>query len=507
MVKEVVAIHIGQAGCQVGESTWELFCHEHCILPDGLRSEDVAPEDTDDAYQAFFSETASGQHVPRAVFVDTDPTTRDEIFASEFGRLYHPDCVLGYKQDCKFNFFEGRSMAKLFKIEEDVMDRIRMAVDLCSNLQGFFVFHAYGGGTGTGIGCEILQELRDQFDRKVIFQALIYPSHQYTSSVVEPYNAIFATHFSRDTVDLSLMFDNEASYRMCQKNLQIPTPDFLNINRLIAQCVSTCTTSLRYQCELNATLVELVTNLVPQNPYRYPIVTLSPIRHASRGQHEHFSTQEIVTDLFEERNLLADCGRYLKMNRYLAAAVLLRGTETYDESTVDLAASGQPAVCSTLKLAGTGMEQNRGPIKVSAAMAALASLVNPRGSHRKAIRFVPWLGSKGFKVGVVGVPPSVPEGFMAQTSRQGAMIGNTTAVRELFVRQYTKFLKLFFHKAYVWQYLDANGEIDIFYEAREGVRDLINSYETLLVQCVQAENEQQGEGVNRLVGQTGPPAQ
>ena len=33
----------------------------------------------DDAFNTFFSETGAGKHVPRAVFVDLEPTVVDEI--------------------------------------------------------------------------------------------------------------------------------------------------------------------------------------------------------------------------------------------------------------------------------------------------------------------------------------------------------------------------------------------------------------------------------------------
>merc|ERR1711964_283063 len=100
---------------------------------------------------------------------------------------------------------------------------------------------------------------------------------------------------------------------------------------------------------------------------------------------------------------------------------------------------------------------------------------DPSVSHREKLRFLPWLEAGGFKVGVVGKPPSIPklkEGdgyFMAKTDRQGALLANTTAVRSLFVRQYKKFLKLFYHKASVWQFLEAHGDLDLFYEAQEKV--------------------------------------
>merc|ERR1712086_911685 len=94
---------------------------------------------------------------------------------------------------------------------------------------------------------------------------------------------------------------------------------------------------------------------------------------------------------------------------------------------------------------------------------------------------------------------------MAVTDRQGVLLANTTAVRQLFVHQYTKFLKLFFHKAYVWQYLEADGEQDAFYEAKESVRDIIDKYEKLLLSAVQMENEKAnaaGQTGVRLEGKT-----
>ncbi|MFS7908127.1 putative tubulin [Helianthus anomalus] len=35
-MREIVSIHIGQAGVQVGNACWELYCLEHDIKPDGF---------------------------------------------------------------------------------------------------------------------------------------------------------------------------------------------------------------------------------------------------------------------------------------------------------------------------------------------------------------------------------------------------------------------------------------------------------------------------------------
>ena len=67
-MREVISIHIGQCGMQIGNACWELYCLEHGIQPDGQMPSDKTIGGGDDAFNSFFSETGAGKHVPRAVF-------------------------------------------------------------------------------------------------------------------------------------------------------------------------------------------------------------------------------------------------------------------------------------------------------------------------------------------------------------------------------------------------------------------------------------------------------
>jgi len=51
-----------------------LISLEHGIQPDGQMPADETFGYGDDSFNTFFSETSSGKHVPRAVFVDLEPT-------------------------------------------------------------------------------------------------------------------------------------------------------------------------------------------------------------------------------------------------------------------------------------------------------------------------------------------------------------------------------------------------------------------------------------------------
>ena len=62
--------------------------------------------------------------------------------------------------------------------------------------------------------------------------------------------------------DCVFMVDNEAIYDICQRNLDIVRPSYENLNRLMAQTVSSITASLRFDGALN---VDLNGNYNPLN--------------------------------------------------------------------------------------------------------------------------------------------------------------------------------------------------------------------------------------------------
>ena len=71
--RECISIHVGQAGVQIGNACWELYCLEHGIQPDGQMPGDKATGAFDDSFNTFFAETGAGKHVPRAVMIDLEP--------------------------------------------------------------------------------------------------------------------------------------------------------------------------------------------------------------------------------------------------------------------------------------------------------------------------------------------------------------------------------------------------------------------------------------------------
>ncbi len=80
--REVIPIHVGQAGVQMGDACWELYCLEHGIQPDGKMPSDKNIERIDDCFNTFFIETGGGKYVPRTVFMDLEPTVVGEFLTN-----------------------------------------------------------------------------------------------------------------------------------------------------------------------------------------------------------------------------------------------------------------------------------------------------------------------------------------------------------------------------------------------------------------------------------------
>uniref|UniRef100_A0AC35TH69 Tubulin alpha chain n=1 Tax=Rhabditophanes sp. KR3021 TaxID=114890 RepID=A0AC35TH69_9BILA len=444
--REVISIHIGQAGVQIGNACWELYCLEHGIQPDGNMPSDKTVGVEDNSYNTFFSETQTGKHVPRAIFVDLESTVIDEIRTGAYKQLFHPEQMISGKEDAANNYARGHyTIGK--ELIDVTMDRIRRVSEKCGGLQGFLLFHSFGGGTGSGFASLLMERLSVEFGKKAKLEFSIYPAPQISTSMVEPYNSVLTTHTTLEHSDCSFIIDNEAVYEMATRSMGIMNPTYTNLNRLIAQVVSSITASLRFDGALNVDLNEFQTNLVPYPRIHFPLTTYAPIISADKAFHEALSVQEITSQVFEPGSAMVKCEP--RNGKFMSCCLLFRGAVTHKE--------------------------------VNTAIAAIKT--------KRYLQFVDW-SPCGFKVGINYQPPHSVGSDSVKLTRAVCMLANSTSVSEAWTRIDHKFDLLYSKRAFVHWYVGEGMEEGEFSEAREDLAALEKDYEEVGIDSFEGGNEE-----------------
>ena len=405
-----------------------------------------------------------GKYVPRTIYCDLEPNVVDEVRTGTYRSLFHPENMITGREDASNNYARGHYTVGKEMIDE-VLDKVRRVADNCAGLQGFLVFHSFGGGTGSGFGALLMERLSVDYGKKSKLEFCVYPAPQNATSVVEPYNSILTTHTTLEHSDCSFMVDNEAIYDICRRNLGIERPGYDNLNRLVAQVVSSITASLRFDGSLNVDLNEFQTNLVPYPRIHFPLVAYAPVVSANKAAHEANSVNEITMSCFEPNNQMVKCDP--RNGKYMATCLLYRG---------DVVPKETHGAVATLKT-------------------------------KRTIQFVDWCPT-GFKIGICYQPPQqVPNGDLANLNRavyvlflflfffvwretdrdSSCMLSNTTAISEAWSALDHKFDLMYSKRAFVHWYVGEGMEEGEFSEAREDLAALERDYEEVASDSLEEE--------------------
>jgi tubulin alpha len=443
-MREVLSIHIGQAGLQIGSACWELFTLEHGIKSDGMLEENIK---VDENMLTFFSDTKSGKVVPRAMFVDLESSVISEIKNGGHKALYNPNFLISGKEDAANNYARGHYTVGREYIEP-VLENIAKMAENCDGLSGFLIYNSFGGGTGSGFSSLIIERIASEYQKKCRLQFAVYPAPRVATAVVEPFNAVLTTHSTLEYSDCTFLIDNEAIYDICSKKLGVPMPSYSNLNRLMAQVISSTTASLRYQGGMNVDLNEFQTNLVPFPRVHFPLVSYAPLFSIQNSAYGSNSISDLTNEVFENGNIMVKCD--LARGKFMSCCMLYRGDVV--------------------------------PTDANAAISSVKS--------KKHINFVDW-SPTGFKIGINASRPFfVPGGDLVKTSKAVCMMANTTSISEAWSRLNAKFDLMYNKRAFVHWYVGEGMEEGEFTEAREDLAALEKDYEEVAGDTVDYDYEE-----------------
>ncbi|XP_006740371.1 tubulin delta chain isoform X2 [Leptonychotes weddellii] len=230
----IVTVQLGQCGNQIGFEVFDaLYTDSHC--PQGLCS-----KRENEAYQAsckerFFSEEENGVPVARAVLVDMEPKVTSQTLskATQSGRWkYGQHSCFCQKQGSGNNWAYGYSVHGP-RHEESIMNLIQKEVEKCDSLSGFFIIMSMAGGTGSGLGAFVTQNLQDQYSNSLKMNQIIWP-YGTGEVIVQNYNSILTLSHLYRSSDALLVHENDALHKICAKLMNIKQISFSDINQVLA---------------------------------------------------------------------------------------------------------------------------------------------------------------------------------------------------------------------------------------------------------------------------------
>jgi len=395
-MREIILVQVGQCGVQLGKEFWQQLISEHSETPDSV----------------YFN-----SYTPRSVLVDLDSSPLDSLRAGPLGSVFDKESYVCANRTASNNWAKGYYTEGM-EVIEDIMESLRKQAEHCESMQSFQLAHSLGGGTGSGLGTLIMSKVREEYPDKLLQTFSVFPSKKVSDIVVEPYNAVLATHQLIENSDSVVSLDNQALFNICHKRMQ--TVSYKNINQVASAVMSGLTCSFRFPSTLNNDLRKLSLNLIPFPRLHFLTTSYSPIACPKTHSLEELTSQLFTSPL---------CDFDSKYSQFLFAAGIFRGdfspaeVESHVRSVAD---------------------------KYSASFAEWI----PHNMHTSVCK-------------------------VATEGKSATLIANSTGIKKVFERISSQFRVMHAKKAYMHWYLQEGMEELEFLEAEANLEEILGEYENV----------------------------
>lgn len=436
MPREIITLQVGQCGNQIGSEFWKQLCAEHGINQRGIL-EDYAMAG-DDRKDVFFYQADDEHYIPRALLVDMEPRVINQIQSSEYSDLFNPENVFIHKEGggAGNNWAKGYSMIE--KLQEDIFEMVDREADGSDSLEGFVLIHSIAGGTGSGVGSYLLENINDRYPKKLIQTYSVFPvlSAETSDVVVQPYNSVLTLKRLTLNADCVVVLDNTALNRIAADRLKLQNPTFSQINSLVSTVMAASTTTLRYPGYMNNDLIGMLASLIPTPRCHFLMTGYTPLTLDRGGGGMATIRKTTVLDvmrrLLHTKNIMVSCST--RRGVYISILNIIQGE-------VD-------------------------PTQVHKSL--------QRIRERKLAKFIKW-GPASIQVALSRQSPYIQHAHKVN----GLMLANHTSISQLFDRCIKQYEKLRSRNAFLENYRHEDmfkDGLDEFDDAEEVLKSLSDEY-------------------------------
>lgn len=435
MSRQVVTIQAGQCGNQIGFEFWKKLCAEHGISPSGVL---INPDDNiGDSKEVFFYQADDNHYIPRSILLDLEPRVINTIVNSEYKRLYNRENIYVSKTGggAGNNWASGYSQGQA--LSDEVLEILERETENVDSLDAFVLCHSIAGGTGSGMGSFIIEQVKDRFPKKLIQTYSVFPNQDESADVVvQPYNSMLTLRRLIEFADCCIVLDNTALNRIACERLHIQNPSFAQVNNMVSNIMSLSTATMRFPSALYTDIKSLLFPLIPVQDLHFLMTGFTPLMINDQEQAiQRTTVLDVMRRLLQQKNMMVSTNFTGNQHCYVNILNIIQG----DVDTSDLH----------------------------------SSLTRLR--DRRYANFIPWAPA-GIRVCLSRRSPYVKTPFRVS----GLMLANHTSISLLFSKTMAMYDKLMKRGAFIEQFKKETGNVDItaeFAAARESVVSAIENHQ------------------------------
>ncbi|XP_026813404.1 tubulin beta-1 chain-like [Rhopalosiphum maidis] len=428
---EILQIQVGRCGNRIGDNFWKTISNEHGLDEEGK----VTSYTTDEQLEhinVYYDESQGGIYVPRAVLVDSDSTLLNTIDGRPCGgNAYRKQNFVGGHGRTGSNWARGYYDSS--EISSLVADAVQSEAERCDRLQGFQLVHSMGGGTGSGLGGRVLDNVRVSYPNQVAHTYSVAPWTTVSDEPTESYNVLLSAARLVGDAHATYLLDNRALFDTCCSSGKYATaaPAYADLNHLVSQIMSGTTTGLRFSGRLNADMRKCTANIVPYPRLHFFLPEFAPLTFRGQTDACVYTIPELATQLSGAVRLQRRC-----IDADTIEAVVMAAVMTFRGKSLETDSSG-----------GVPMQP------------ATGWMSDPERC---------WLPDN-LKTASYGVPSHGLE-------NSATVVANTTAVRDVFERYCQRFESMLAKRKLLHKYTEERIDLDEFRVAFEQIESLLAEY-------------------------------
>ncbi|KAL4505317.1 hypothetical protein ABPG72_002379 [Tetrahymena utriculariae] len=295
-MREIIQIGVGQCGIKISEKYWEIVSNEVDIASNGTKKQQEDEQYDKISLDVHYEEVKEDVFRARACFLDLESHVIDQISNGAYRDLFSDSLFASPIQSSTKNIYAIGKYSLGELIHQEVTDFIVHQMEKCESIDSFQLVHSLCGGTGSGLGCLILDEIFNiQNGCQLMVSFPQFPRQDVSSNLLEIYNTVLSLDTIIEFADMAIPFDNQKLISVCeQQTCYIEEIQFSHLNYLVAHSISGLSAGIRFPGQLNISTRKLATNLIPFRRYSFLLNQLYPLSGKNFNHASSFTERELV---------------------------------------------------------------------------------------------------------------------------------------------------------------------------------------------------------------------